>query len=67
MTAPQKITWTRELLASIPDDVFMSEVQRRRARKRQTYTGGLLWKKHNPNVQNCRCVKCTAKREQKDS
>lgn len=60
------IEWTRELLASIPDDVLLSEAQRRRAHKRRTYTGGVYWRKHNPAVANCRCLKCM-KRRQKDS
>ena len=55
--------WTPELLATIPDDLLLSEAQRRRARKRQSYTGGVVWAKHNPKVQGCRCKRCIAKRE----
>lgn len=48
--------------ATIPDDVIVSENARRNARKRASYTGGLVWAKHNPNVKNCRCKRCIAKR-----
>jgi hypothetical protein len=56
------ITWTPELLASIPDELLHSEAARRRGRKRQTYTGGVYWKQHNPDVPNCRCARCMTNR-----
>ena len=58
-----KIEWTPEILAQIPDDLLFSERQRRRARQRTTYTGGVYWVKHNPDVPQCRCRKCMARRE----
>ena len=61
------IQWTPELLASIPDELLLSEAQRRRAKKRTTYTGGAIWKKHNPTTDRCRCMDCTKKRENEDS
>jgi hypothetical protein len=48
--------------ATIPDVVIASEHGKRNARKRKSYTGGLLWAKHNPDVSYCRCKRCTARR-----
>lgn len=48
--------------ASIPDDVITSENGRRNARKRRSYSGGVAWAEHNPNVKNCRCKRCGARR-----
>jgi len=47
---------------TIPEDVFKSEMGRRNALKRHSYTGGVFWKKHNPNTTRCRCHKCMKKR-----
>lgn len=55
--------WTDRIdPATIPDDVIASENARRNARKRQSYTGGLEWAKHNAAVKNCRCKRCNARR-----
>ena len=55
--------WTDDIdPASIPDEVIMSERGKRNARKRETYTGGIYWVNHNPDVNNCRCHKCMTKR-----
>jgi hypothetical protein len=48
--------------ATIPDEVIVSENARRNARKRQSYTGGGVWAKHNPDVANCRCKACNTRR-----
>ena len=48
--------------ATIPDEVIVSENARRNARKRKSYTGGVEWAKHNPNVSNCRCRRCNKRR-----
>jgi len=49
-------------LSTIPDDRLKSEWASRSARKRKSYTGGLLWAKHNPDCRNCRCQRCTNER-----
>lgn len=54
--------WTPKALASIPDELLLSEAQRRRARKRASYTGGAVWAQHNPDANNCRCQRCITKR-----
>jgi hypothetical protein len=55
--------WTRDLdMSTIPNDVLYAEVGRRRGAQRKSYTGGVLWAKHNSKVNNCRCVKCMEKR-----
>lgn len=55
--------WTDSIdPATIPDAVITSENARRNARKRKSYTCGLEWAKHNPNVANCRCKRCNARR-----
>lgn len=55
--------WTDRIdPATIPDQVIVSEHARRNARKRHSYTGGIVWAKHNPNVKNCRCANCIARR-----
>jgi len=57
-------SWTESFdMASIPDDVLKSEWARRNARKRASYTGGQLWKKHNPDTPRCRCAACSARRK----
>jgi hypothetical protein len=48
--------------ATIPDDVIVSENARRNARKRKSYTGGLVWARHNGNRAGCRCQRCIDKR-----
>jgi hypothetical protein len=58
------LSWSAEWdLSSVPDDVLQSEMSRRNARKRKSYTGGVLWAKHNPDTKRCRCARCTKKRE----
>lgn len=52
-------------MSTIPDDVLRSEWARRNARKRASYTGGVVWAKHNPAVAYCRCAQCIAKRAAK--
>lgn len=48
--------------ATIPDAVIASEHGKRNARKRQSYTGGAVWAKHNSKAKNCRCNRCNARR-----
>jgi hypothetical protein len=48
--------------ATIPDEVIASENARRNARKRKSYSGGVVWAKHNPQAKNCRCKRCIARR-----
>lgn len=48
--------------ATIPDEVLLRERARRNAHKRKTYSGGVVWRKHNPNTNRCRCVECSKKR-----
>jgi hypothetical protein len=48
--------------AGILDDVVVSENARRNARKRQSYSGGVYWQKHNPEAHACRCVRRMDKR-----
>jgi hypothetical protein len=53
--------------ATIPDSVIASEHGRRNARKRKSYTGGLVWAAHNPNVNNCRCGRCNSRRARENA
>jgi len=56
--------WTDNIDPStIPDEVLKSERGRRNGLKRESYTGGVYWKKHNPTTPRCRCIKCMKKRE----
>jgi hypothetical protein len=56
--------WTDNIdPASIPDHIVASEAGKRNARKRKSYTGGVYWAEHNPDVGNCRCVSCTRRRK----
>ena len=56
--------WTDQIdPATIPDAVIASENAKRNARKRRSYTGGAVWAAHNPNVSNCRCKRCNARRK----
>src|SRR5215471_21481715 len=53
--------WTPDIdPATIPDEVLKSERGRRNAGRRQSYTGGVVWARHNPRLENsgCRCQKC---------
>ena len=55
--------WTDQIdPATIPDSVITSENAKRNARKRKSYTGGVVWAKHNPDVNNCRCQRCNTNR-----
>jgi hypothetical protein len=55
--------WTNDLdMTTIPDEVLKSEWASRCARKRKSYTGGIIWAKHNAKHPGCRCAKCIAKR-----
>jgi hypothetical protein len=55
--------WTADIdPASIPDDVLKSEWGRRNARKRNSYSGGVYWKSHNPDTPRCRCKACMSRR-----
>jgi hypothetical protein len=61
-----KRQWTEDFdMTSIPDTALRSEWGRRNGLKRQSYTGGIYWKKHNPNTSRCRCQRCMAKRAAK--
>jgi hypothetical protein len=56
--------WTKALdMSTIPDQILYAEVGRRRGAQRKSYTGGVIWKKHNAQVNNCRCERCMKKRE----
>ena len=50
--------------ATIPDDVLKSERARRNAVKRTSYSGGIYWKRHNPDTLRCRCEQCMARRQE---
>lgn len=55
--------WTADIdPATIPDEVLLRERARRNASKRRSYTGGVVWAKHNPNAPGCRCQKCIDRR-----
>lgn len=59
--------WTDKIdPATIPDAVIVSENARRNARKRKSYSGGVVWSKHNAEVKNCRCQRCSARREKEN-
>ena len=56
--------WTADIdPATIPDQILKSERARRNALKRGSYTGGVLWKRHNPQTPRCRCKRCMEKRQ----
>jgi len=56
-------SWTANIdPATIPDDVLKSERARRNAVKRTSYSGGIYWKRHNPDTLRCRCAQCMARR-----
>jgi hypothetical protein len=50
--------------STIPDDVIKSENARRNAKKRASYTGGIVWRSHNPKAKGCRCESCIRSRAQ---
>ena len=55
--------WTPDIdPETIPLDVMYSQINRVRGRLRTTYTGGVYWKKHNPDTSRCRCKGCMKKR-----
>jgi len=54
-------------MSTIPDEILFSEYARRRAAKRKTLSGGVVWAKHNPKVNNCRCQRCIAKRAKENA
>ncbi len=39
-----------------------SRVAADNAGKRKSYSGGRIWKKHNPNTTRCRCPACISRR-----
>ena len=49
--------------ATIPDEVLKSERARRNALKRESYTGGVFWRRHNPKTPRCRFESCMKKRQ----
>jgi hypothetical protein len=53
--------------STIPDAVLKTERARRNAAKRTSYSGGILWKQHNPDTPRCRCATCTGRREKRAS
>jgi hypothetical protein len=56
--------WTEDIDPdTIPEHILVSQWGKRNARRRQSYTGGVYWKKHNPNTPRCRCKRCMGKRE----
>jgi hypothetical protein len=46
----------------IPESWLLSEAAKINARKRSSYTGGVVWKVHRPDYSRCRCAGCNAKR-----
>ncbi len=59
----RKRMWSETFdMSTVPDAVLRSEWARRNAHKRKSYTGGILWKKHNVNARACRCEQCMARR-----
>jgi hypothetical protein len=50
-------------MGTVPDPVLRSEWARRNGRKRKTYTGGVVWGKHNKKHAGCRCAACIDKRK----
>ena len=55
--------WTDDIdPATIPDEVLKAERARRNALRRASYTGGIYWKRHNPDTPRCRCEQCMAAR-----
>lgn len=62
-TTPEVLTPAPEFdLSTVPDAALWTEINRRRARLRKSYTGGVVWAKHNPATSRCRCAKCIKKR-----
>jgi len=56
--------WSEDIdPATIPDGVLKSERARRNAAKRTSYSGGVYWKRHNPDTSRCRCERCMARRQ----
>ena len=53
-----------EYLIMTQDDVLKSERARRNAVKRTSYSGGIYWKRHNPDTLRCRCEQCMARRQE---
>ena len=47
--------WTKDIDPStIPDSVLKGERARRNALKRASYSGGVYWKRHNPDTPRCK-------------
>lgn len=55
------------LLRHVPDAALHSEAARRRGAQTIHRSGGSLWSKHNPEVNNCRCAACYRRRARKVS
>ena len=67
MKATALRVWTADIdPATIPDEVIVRERARRNALKRKTYTGGVVWARHNPDVPGCRCQRCIHRRERQN-
>jgi hypothetical protein len=49
-------------LSTISDEALWAEIGKRRGLRRKSYSGGKVWKAHNPDTLRCRCAACTAKR-----
>jgi hypothetical protein len=59
-------TWTDDIdPATIPDEIIIRERAKRNNAKRQTLSGGEIWKHHNPDTARCRCVACNRKRDRR--
>jgi len=55
--------WTDDIDPStIPEEILKSERARRNAAKRTSYSGGVYWKRHNPDTPRCRCHACMRRR-----
>jgi hypothetical protein len=56
--------WSHSIApATIPDGVLKSERARRNASKRTSHSGGVYWKRHNPDTTRCRCERCMSRRQ----
>jgi hypothetical protein len=55
--------WTPAFdMTTVPERILRSEVGRRNAHRRHSYTGGVMWKEHNPETNRCRCAGCIEER-----
>jgi hypothetical protein len=53
-------------LSTIPDSLILSEAGKRNNAKRQTRSGGAVWKIHRPKYSRCRCLECIGERKEQE-